>query len=74
MKTPQSWIVSTGTKQKNRGYLYCIHTKKLSCLESGAGFDMNDIFYDFKSLHHFQDRLTFGVNAVLVNLYFSKFA
>ena len=25
---------------------------------------MNDIFYVFKYLHHFQDSLTFGVNAV----------
>ena len=25
---------------------------------------MNDIFYEFKYLHHFQDSLTFGVNAV----------
>ena len=33
--------------------LYCIHTKKLSCLRSGVEFDMNDIFYEFKYLHHF---------------------
>ena len=26
---------------------------------------MNDIFYEFKYLHNFYDRLTFGVNAVL---------
>ena len=32
---------------------YCIHTKKLSCLKSGVEFDMNDILYEFKSLHHF---------------------
>ena len=30
--------------------LYCIHTKKLSCLRSGVEFDMNDIFYEFKYL------------------------
>ena len=47
--------------------LYCIHTKKLSCLRSGVEFDMNDIFYEFKYLHHFLDSLTFGVNAVLVD-------
>ena len=34
-------------------YLYCIHTKKLSCLKSGVEFDMNDILYEFKNLHHF---------------------
>ena len=33
--------------------LYCIHTKKLSRLKSGVEFDMNDIFYEFKYLHHF---------------------
>ena len=33
--------------------LYCIHTKKLSCLKSGVEFDMNDILYEFKNLHHF---------------------
>ena len=44
--------------------LYCIHTKKLSCLKSGVKFDMNDILYEFKNLHHFQDNLTFGVNEV----------
>ena len=33
--------------------LYCIHTKKLSCLKSGAEFDMNAILYEFKNLHHF---------------------
>ena len=27
--------------------------KKLSCLKSGAEFDMNDILYEFKNLHHF---------------------
>ena len=27
--------------------------KKLSRLKSGVEFDMNDIFYDFKYLHHF---------------------
>ena len=26
--------------------LYCIHTKKLSCLKSGVEFDMNDILYE----------------------------
>ena len=45
--------------------LYCIHTKKLSRLKSGEDFDVNDMFYEFKYLHHFWDRLTFGVNAVL---------
>ena len=43
--------------------LYCIHTKKLSCLKSGVEFDMNDILYEFKDLHHFKDSLTFGVKA-----------
>ena len=33
--------------------LYCIHTKKLTCLKSGVEFDMNDILYEFKYLHHF---------------------
>ena len=33
--------------------LYCIHTKKLSCLKSGVEFDMNDILYEYKNLHHF---------------------
>ena len=33
--------------------LYCIHTKTLSCLESGVEFDMNDILNEFKYLHHF---------------------
>ena len=33
--------------------LYCIHTKKLSCLKSGVEFDMNDILHEFKYLHHF---------------------
>ena len=28
---------------------------------------MNDILYEFKNLHYFQDSLTFGVNAVLDN-------
>ena len=37
--------------------------QKLSCLKSGAEFDMNDILYEFKNLHHFKDSLTFGVNA-----------
>ena len=46
--------------------LYCIHTKKLSCLKSGVEFDMNDILYEFKNLHHFKDSLTFGVKAVLL--------
>ena len=32
--------------------LYCIHTKGLSRLKSGVEFDMNDIFYEFKYLHH----------------------
>ena len=32
---------------------HCIHTKKLSSLRSGVEFDMNDIFYEFKYLHHF---------------------
>ena len=45
--------------------LYCNHTKKLSCLISGVEFDMNDIFYEFKYLHHFLDSLSFGVNPVL---------
>ena len=31
----------------------CIHTKKLSCLKSGVGFDMNNILYEFNNLHHF---------------------
>ena len=39
--------------------------QKLSCLKSGVEFDMNDILYEFKNLHHFQDSLTFGVKAVL---------
>ena len=30
--------------------LYCIHTKKLSCLKSGVQFDMNDNLYEFKYL------------------------
>ena len=47
--------------------LYCIHTKKLSCLKSGVEFDMNDILYEFKNLHHFKDSLIFGVKAVLVS-------
>ena len=34
-------------------FLYCIHTKKLSCLKSGVEFDMNDILYEFKNLHQF---------------------
>ena len=33
--------------------LYCIYTIKLSCLKSGVEFDMNDILYEFKNLHHF---------------------
>ena len=33
--------------------LYCIRTKKLSCLKSRVEFDMNDILYEFKNLHHF---------------------
>ena len=33
--------------------LYCIHTKKLSCLKSGVEFDKNDILHEFKYLHHF---------------------
>ena len=49
--------------------LYCIHTKKLSCLKSGVEFDMNDILYEFKNLHHFEDSLTFGVKAVLVHTF-----
>ena len=32
---------------------FCVHTKELSCLKSGVEFDMNDIFYEFKYLHHF---------------------
>ena len=31
-----------------RFFLYCIHTRKLSCLKSGVEFEMNDIFYEFK--------------------------
>ena len=38
---------------KKNAVLYCIHTKKLSCLKSGVEFDMNDILYEFKNLHHF---------------------
>ena len=38
----------------------------LSCLKSGVEFDMNDILYEFKNLHHFLDSLTSGVNAVFV--------
>ena len=38
---------------KSDWFLYCIHTKKLNCLRSGVEFDMNDIFYEFKYLHHF---------------------
>ena len=30
----------------------CIHTKKISFLKSGVEFDMNDILYEFKNLHH----------------------
>ena len=52
-------------------HLYFIHTKKLGCLKSGAEFDMNDILYELKNLHHFKDSLTFGVNAVLNSLVFS---
>ena len=26
---------------------------QLSCLKSGVEFDMNDILYEFKNLHHF---------------------
>ena len=37
----------------SRPDLYCIHTKTLSCLKSGVEFDMNDILYEFKNLHHF---------------------
>ena len=43
-------------KKKQLNYrliLYCIHTKKLSCLKSGAEFYMNDILNEFKNLHHF---------------------
>ena len=48
-------------------FLYCIHTKKLSCLKSGVEFDMNDILYEFKNLHHFR-QLNFwcecGINSI----------
>ena len=30
---------------------------------------MNDIFHEFEYLHHFEDSLTFGVNAVLDNAF-----
>ena len=36
-----------------RNSKYCIHTKKLNCRKSGVEFDMNDILYEFKNLHHF---------------------
>ena len=31
--------------------------QKLSCLKSGVEFDMSDIFYEFKYLHHFYESL-----------------
>ena len=40
-------------KKTGASFLYCIHTKKLSCLKSGVEFDMNDNLYEFKYLHHF---------------------
>ena len=46
---------------KYAAYIYCIHTKKLSCLKSGAEFYMNDILNEFKNLH----LLTFDMKAVL---------
>ena len=39
--------------QNRGGDLHCIHTKKLSRLKSGVEFEMNEIFYEFKYLHHF---------------------
>ena len=33
--------------------LHSHQNKKLSCLKSGVEFDMNDILYEFKNLHHF---------------------
>ena len=46
--------------------LYCIHTKKLSCLKSGVEFDMNHILYEYKELTPFLRQLNFsGVNAVI---------
>ena len=45
--------IRSGTVGYNNRILYCIHTKKLSRLKSGVEFDMNDIFYEFKCLHHF---------------------
>ena len=41
------------TFPQNVFMLYCIHIQKLSCLRSGVKFDTNDIFYEFKYLHHF---------------------
>ena len=48
-----SLAVSNMLTNLERDVLHCIHTKKLSCLRSGVEFDMNDIFYEFKYLHHF---------------------
>ena len=47
-------------------YYLIMHSHlKVSCLKSGVEFGMNDIFYEFKYLHHFEGSLTFGVNVVL---------
>ena len=47
-------------------YYLILHShQKVSCLKSGVEFGMNDIFYEFKYLHHFEGSLTFGVNVVL---------
>ena len=60
----RSFIEGILSVRQGTPHLYCIQTKKLSCLKSGLEFDMNDILYEFKNLHHFQDSLTFGVKAV----------
>ena len=47
-------------------YYLILHShQKVSCLKSGIELGMNDIFYEFKYLHHFEGSLTFGVNVVL---------
>ena len=47
------WGMVTHLKNAFVFHLYYIHSKKLNCLRSGVEFDMNDIFYEFKYLHHF---------------------
>ena len=46
-------VVVPSYRSVSRNLLYCIHTKKLSCLKSGVEFDMNDNLYEFKYLDHF---------------------